>query len=243
MKKETVTTNEATKASYKRVGQYIDVGLRSYMLKVFSYMSVGLGLTAMVAYLVSISPSLVNVLYSNPLLLLMVAIAPLGLSIYLMSRISKIPPSTARTIFFVYAGLLGVALSSVFLVHTTATIATAFFVTSSMFLAMVIYGYTTGRDLTNVGAFMIMGLFGIIVASLINFFTRSPIMELAISVIGVIIFTGLTAYDTQKIKSYYLESDDSDISEKKAIIGALHLYLDFINLFLFILRLLNSRSR
>ena len=240
MKEETT----ATKQSYQKVSGYVDVGLRSYMLKVFSYMSVGLGLTAGVALFVSMSPTLMKLIFAAPMIFWGLSLASFGLAIYLMARINTLPPATAKMYFFTYAGLLGISLSSIFLMYSTVSIASAFFAASSMFLGMVIYGYTTGRDLTNFGSFLFMGLIGLIVASIINIFTRSPIMDLVISAIGVIIFTGLTAYDTQVIKSYYLESDESDVRERKAIMGALKLYLDFINLFLYLLRFLNStRSR
>lgn len=237
MKEESVA-----KQSYQKVSGYVDIGLRKYMLNVFSYMSVGLGITAVIAYFVSSSPAIIAFLFSSRLVFWVIALAPLALSVYLIARISHITSSTAKMLFFTYAALLGLSLSSIFLVYSSMSIAYTFFATSSMFLSMVIYGYTTGRDLTNFGSFLFMGLIGLIIASIINIFTHSPIISLVISAIGVIIFTGLTAYDTQVIKSYYLDSDASDVSEKKAIIGALRLYLDFINLFLYLLRFLGVRS-
>jgi FtsH-binding integral membrane protein len=151
-------------------------------------------------------------------------------------------PEKAKALFFGYAAILGLSLSSIFFVYSTFSIAYTFFVTASMFLSMVIYGYVTKKDLTNFGSFLMMGLIGLIIASIVNMFMRSSATSLVISAIGVIVFTGLTAYDTQIIKSYYIDSDSSATSEKKAIIGAMRLYLDFVNLFLYLLRFLGNRS-
>ena len=228
--------------SYQKVAEVVDAGLRQYMLSVFSYMSGGLAVTALVAYFASKSPAFISLLFSSSLLFWLVVLAPLGIAIYLITKISRISPEKAKTLFFGYAAILGLSLSSIFFFYSTASIAHTFFVTSSMFLSMVIYGYVTKRDLTSFGSFLIMGLIGLIIASIVNIFTRSPVAHLVISAIGVIVFTGLTAYDTQMIKSYYMESDSYVISEKKAIIGAFKLYLDFINLFLYLLRFLGGRS-
>jgi FtsH-binding integral membrane protein len=146
-----------------------------------------------------------------------------------------------RALFLFYAGFLGVSLSPIFIVYSSSSIASAFFVTSSMFLSMVIYGYVTEKDLTSLGAFLIMGVVGLIIAGLVNMFLHSSVFSFVVSAIGVLLFTGLAAYDTQKIKSYYLESDTIEIGEKKAIYGAFALYLDFVNLFIHILKLIGSR--
>ncbi len=228
--------------SYQKATNIIDAGLRQYMLNVFSYMSGGLAVTALVAYITSTSAAFMSLLLSSTLLFWIVALAPLGISIYLVSRISNMSPDKAKALFFGYAAVLGLSLSSIFFVYSTFSIAYTFFVTSSMFLSMVIYGYVTKKDLTSFGSFLMMGLIGLIIASIANIFMRSPATSLVISAIGVIIFTGLTAYDTQIIKSYYIESDSSPTSEKKAIIGAMRLYLDFVNLFLYLLRFLGNRS-
>jgi FtsH-binding integral membrane protein len=180
-------------------------------------------------------------LYS-PLFFMLIALAPLGISIYLVARLAKISAEQAKALFLVYAGCLGVSLASIFVIYSGGSIASAFFVTSSMFLSMVIYGYVTEKDLTSWGSFLTMGVIGLIIASIANIFMRSSAFEFMISAVGVLIFTGLTAYDAQFIKSYYFESDTAEISEKKAIFGALRLYLDFINLFLYILRFLGSRK-
>lgn len=228
--------------SYQKAANIIDAGLRQYMLNVFSYMSGGLAVTALVAYITSTSAAFMSLLFSSTLLFWIVALAPLGISIYLVSRISSMSPEKAKALFFGYAAVLGLSLSSIFFVYSTFSIAYTFFVTSSMFLSMVIYGYITKKDLTSFGSFLMMGLIGLIIASIVNIFMRSPVTSLVISAIGVIVFTGLTAYDTQVIKSYYIESDSSATSEKKAIIGAMRLYLDFVNLFLYLLRFLGNRS-
>ena len=149
--------------------------------------------------------------------------------------------STAQALFWVFSGLMGLSLASFFIVYTGTSIARVFFISASVFAAMSLYGYTTKRDLSGFGSFLIMGLIGIVIASLVNLFLQSSAMHFVISVIGVLVFTGLTAYDTQKIKSIYLESDGAEVSQKKAIMGALNLYLDFINLFIMLLHLFGER--
>ena len=228
--------------SYKKVANIINAGLRQYMLNVFSYMSGGLAVTALVAYFASTSQAFMSAMLSSPMLFWLIALAPLGIAFYLIIRISRMSPEKARGLFFGYSAIMGLSLSSIFLVYSTASIAQTFFVTSSMFLSMVIYGYVTERDLTSFGSFLLMGLIGLIIASVVNVFMESTTASLVISAIGVIVFTGLTAYDTQIIKSYYTELDSDGTSEKKAIIGAFRLYLDFINLFLYLLRFI-GRAR
>jgi len=226
--------------SYQKVANIIDAGLRQYMLNVFSYMSGGLAVTAFVAYIASTSQAFMSFLLSSPSTYWLIALAPLGIAFYLIFRISSMSPEKAKALFFGYAAMLGLSLSSIFLIYSTASIAQTFFVTSSMFLSMVIYGYVTKRDLTSFGSFLLMGLIGLIIAGVVNVFMKSSVASLVISAIGVIVFTGLTAYDTQVIKSYYTELDSDGTSEKKAIIGAFRLYLDFINLYLYLLRFLGK---
>ncbi|MDR1982570.1 MAG: Bax inhibitor-1/YccA family protein [Holosporaceae bacterium] len=233
---------EKVSSFYKDATDVIDTGLRKYMLSVFSYMSVGLALTALIAYFVSLSQEFMMVL-SNPVVFSIIAFAPVIIPIYLTAKLSNISVEKARTLFLVYAASLGLSLSSIFNVYSGVSIVSTFFVTSSMFLSMVVYGYVTEKDLTRMGSFLIMSLIGLIIASIINLFVYSSTFAFVISVIGVIVFTGLTAYDTQIIKSYYFDSDIEEVSEKKAIFGALRLYLDFINLFLYILRFTGSRKR
>ncbi|MDR2157977.1 MAG: Bax inhibitor-1/YccA family protein [Holosporaceae bacterium] len=227
---------------YKDAVNAVDVGLRRYMLNVFSYMSGGLALTAVIAYLASRSQGLVSLLFSNPLVFFIIALAPLGISIYLSMKIATISMEKAKILFFSYAACLGISLASIFIIYSGDSVAVAFFTTSSMFLSMVIYGYVTEKDLTGLGSFLIMGVIGLIIASIVNMFVGSSAFMFVVSALGIVIFVGLTAYDTQLIKSYYFDSDTVEISEKKAIFGALRLYLDFINCFLYVLRFLGSRK-
>ncbi len=218
----------------------LDQGLRSYMLGIYNYMALGLGLTGLVATLVASSPALLQAIYGTPLQYV-VMLAPVGLVFFLSFRLHTLQASTAQMLFWAYAGLMGLSLSWIFLLYTGASVAKVFFVTAGTFGAMSLYGYTTQRDLTGMGSFLLMGLIGLILASLVNIFLKSSAFEFVISVIGVLIFTGLTAYDTQVIKSEYIEGDDREIMMKKSIMGALRLYLDFINLFLHLLRFLGDR--
>jgi len=218
-------------------------GLKVYMNSVYKYMSMALGLTGVVAYIVSNSPFLFNAIFNSPLYIV-VLLAPLFFVMYFTAKIWSISPEKARNYLWIYAGLLGLSLSSIFLIYTGASIVRTFFITSSTFGAMSLYGYTTKKDLSAMGSFMMMGLIGLIMASLVNIFIKSPGMEFMISIIGVLVFTGLTAYDVQKIKKTYdYVGVNSDMKEKVAIIGALNLYMDFINLFLFLLRFMGNRKR
>jgi hypothetical protein len=179
-------------------------------------------------------------IFQSPLLWVLV-LAPLALVFVLSFGINRLQPATALTLFFVYAGLLGLSLASIFLVYTGASITRVFFISAAAFGALSLYGYTTQRDLTGIGSFMFMGLIGIIIASLVNIFLKSTGLDWAISIIGVVVFAGLTAYDTQSIKEMYSPMDDGTVGGRKAVMGALRLYLDFINLFLMLLRLMGDR--
>ncbi len=220
----------------------IDEGLREHMLRVYNYMASGLALTGIVAYATAQSPALLNFIFGNTAIMWIVMLAPLGLVIYMSARVNAMSFSVLQTSFWIYAGVMGLSLSSIFLIYTGASITRVFFITASVFGAMSLYGYTTKKDLTGWGSFLFMGLIGIIIAMVVNFFMASAALDFAISVIGVLIFVGLTAYDTQKIKEMYLESDGSEVAGKKAVMGALKLYLDFINLFLMMLRLFGGRE-
>ncbi|MDP3532851.1 MAG: Bax inhibitor-1/YccA family protein [Alphaproteobacteria bacterium] len=220
----------------------IDQGLRSHMLRVYNYMAAALGLTGLIAYFVGTNPAMMATLIKNPVLFWVIALAPIALVFFLSFRIAHMSFATAQLTFWIFAALMGLSLASIFTVYTDESIARVFFITAGTFAAMSIYGYTTKRDLTNMGSFLMMGLIGIIIASVVNIFLKSSGLGFAISILGVLIFVGLTAYDTQKIKEMYMESDDSTISGKKAIMGALALYLDFINLFLMLLRLFGDRK-
>ena len=214
----------------------VDEGLRSYMLRVYNYMTTGLALTGIVAYLVASTPVLLNAIYGTGLGFV-VALAPLGIIFFLSFRIQKMSFAGAQLAFWLFASAMGLGLAYIVIIDTGASVARVFFITAGTFAAMSLYGYTTKRDLTGLGNFLIMGLFGIIIAMVVNIFLGSAMIDFAISVIGVLIFVGLTAYDTQKIKEMYHELDDSEVAGKKAIMGALRLYLDFINIFVFLLHI------
>ena len=223
----------------------IDEGLRAYMLKVYNLMALGLAITGIAAYgtylLAYSNPAFAQLIFASPLKWVIV-LAPVALVFFMSFRIHTMSVSAAQTTFWVYAALMGLSLSSIFMVYTGASIVQTFFVTAASFGALSLYGYTTKRDLSAMGSFLIMGLFGLIIASLVNIFLASSALEFAISVIGVLLFAGLTAYDTQTIKESYYEADGADVAGRKAIMGALQLYLDFINLFLFLLRFLGNRE-
>jgi FtsH-binding integral membrane protein len=228
----------------------MDEGLRAYMLRVYNYMGSALLVTGIVALVTfklavdSLSPlifsPLGNSIYNSGLAWV-VMLAPLGVVFYMSFGINKMSASKAQTVFWIFAALMGISLSSIFVVYTETSITRVFFITAGTFGAMSLYGYTTKRDLTKLGSFLMMGLIGIIIASLVNIFMKSSMMYFVISILGVLIFVGLTAYDTQKIKNMYAASDSGEIMGKKAVMGALTLYLDFINLFIMLLRLFGQR--
>ena len=231
----------------------MDEGLRAYMLKVYNYMATGILLTGIIA-LLTFKMSVVtndsgaivgltqigNALYLSGLKWV-VMLAPLGVVFYMSFGIKKMSASKAQTTFWVFASLMGLSLSSILLIYTGLSVTRVFFICSATFGAMSIYGYTTKRDLTKLGSFLMMGLIGIIIASVVNIFLKSSMMYFVISILGVLIFVGLTAYDTQKIKNMYSSSDTGELMGKKAVMGALKLYLDFINLFIMLLRLFGQR--
>ena len=209
-----------------------DVGLRDYMLGVYKQMAIALLITGLMSTMVVSSEAMTKLFLGTPLAYV-VLFAPVALAIYMGVRFTKISVGAARNCLWLYAGLMGLSLSSLFLIYTGESIARTFFVTASVFGAMSIYGYTTKRDLTGLGSFLIMGLVGIVIASLVNLFFHSSAVSFIVSVLGVLIFTGLTAYDVQKIKQVYFEvCNDRSLSEKFAVYGALSLYMDFINLFI-----------
>lgn len=249
--------NFATARTGYRADQVaIDAGLRAYMIRVYNYMVAGVALTGVVSWLtyqaaggdaIQIAGGHISgltpfgqAIFSGPLTIVLL-LGTLGIVLFMSFRISRLQPSTALTLFMVYAGLLGLMLSSVFLAYTGASITRTFFISAASFGALSLYGYTTQRDLSPVGSFLIMGLFGLILAVVVNVFLKSTGLDFAISVIGVLIFAGLTAWDTQRIKEMYSAMDDGTVVGRKAVMGALSLYLDFINLFLFLLRFLGDR--
>ena len=228
-----------------------DEGLRTYMLRIYNYMASALALTGIVALVAAKSPAFIGALYNVQNghavgmsgLGYLVMFAPIGLVMWLGMGLNSMSAATAKTIYWTYSVLIGLSLSSIFLVYTGESIARTFFVTSGTFGAMSLYGYTTKRDLTGMGSFLIMGLIGLLVASLVNIFLQSSGLGFAISVIGVGIFVGLTAWDTQKLKGmYYQFSGTGEMLTKVSILGALNLYMDFINIFVYLLRFMGDRK-
>ncbi len=229
----------------------VDEGLRSYMLRVYNYMASGLLLTAIAAMVVANVEALRGIFYvlgpnGVPVGMTIVGwiavFAPLGMVFFLSARINRMSATSAQAMFWIYAGLVGVSLSHLLFVYTGASIGRAFGVAAVMFGAMSLYGYTTKRDLSGWGSFLFMGLIGLVVAMVVNIFLASTMMQFIISVVGVLIFTGLTAYDTQQIKQTYAEGMGAQVEKKSAIMGALRLYLDFLNLFLMLLMLFGNRN-
>ncbi|WP_157014493.1 Bax inhibitor-1/YccA family protein [Mesorhizobium xinjiangense] len=252
--------NARAAAAGTRADAAIDEGLRAYMIKVYNLMALGLAITGLAALgTVSLAttsdPSAAvatlgngnmltqfgTVIYGSPLRWL-IMLAPLGFVFFLSFRVHKMSVSAAQTTFWAFAALMGISLSSIFLVYTTASIVQTFFITAASFGALSLWGYTTKRDLSGMGSFLFMGLIGLIIAMVVNIFLASPALQFAISGIGVLIFAGLTAYDTQQIKEMYFEGDGTAVAGRKAIMGALRLYLDFINLFMFLLQFLGNRE-
>ncbi len=218
-----------------------DEGLRQHMLRVYNYMGLGLAITGLVAYFVGSTPALYVPIFSSPLKWV-VMLAPLAFVFFFSFRIQTMSASSAQMAFWAFCAVMGLSLASVFLVFTGASIARTFFITATMFGATSLYGYTTKRDLAKMGSFLIMGLIGIVIASVVNIFLGSSALQFAVSVIGVVVFVGLTAYDTQNIKEQYAENVDQESQQKLAVFGALSLYLNFVNLFQMLLSLTGQRE-
>jgi FtsH-binding integral membrane protein len=232
----------------------VDEGLRSYMLRVYNYMTLGLAITGAVALgtflmAVTVDPvtgarSLTQIgqlLYASPLKWVVI-FAPLALVFFLSFRIDRLSVGAAQALFWFYAALVGLSLSVIFLVFTGQSITRVFFITAASFGALSLFGYTTKRDLSGLGTFLFMGLIGVIIASLVNIWLASSMLQWIVSVAGVLVFAGLTAYDTQQIKEMYYVGDDGTVAGRKAVMGALRLYLDFINLFTMLLQLFGQRQ-
>ena len=229
----------------------IDQGLRAYMIRVYNYMAMGVALTGVVSWLtfnaavtetagrLALTP-FGQMLYSGPATIVLF-IGTLGLVFLISWSINKLQPATALMLFMLYAALLGLMLSSIFLAYTGTSITRVFFISAASFGALSLWGYTTQRDLSAMGTFLMMGLIGLIIAMVVNIFLKSTGLDFVISAAGVLIFAGLTAWDTQKIKEMYDVNDDGTIAGRKSVMGALTLYLDFINLFLFLLRFMGDR--
>ncbi len=239
--------NVAARGSFAERAVAIDAGLRAHMIRVYNYMAAAVALSGAVAWLTfnaAVADGQVTQFGQtifNPVTMIVLMLATLGLVFFISFRIEHLQFSTALTLFMIYAGLLGVTLAPIFLVYTGASIARVFFISAASFGALSLWGYTTQRDLSAFGSFPFMVLFGIIMASVVTIFLKSSGLDWMISVIGVGVFAGLTAWDTQRIKEMYDVHDDGSVSGRKAVMGALSLYLDFINLFLMLLRLIGDR--
>ncbi|WP_298428180.1 Bax inhibitor-1/YccA family protein [Rhodoblastus sp.] len=242
---------------YARTGADVDQGLRAFMLGVYNHMSIGLALTGLFAlgafklavagvptpYQIGSGLYLTDfgaAIYTSPLRWV-IMFAPLAFVLFFSFKINSMAADTARNLFYAYAAVMGVSLSSILLIYTGASVSRAFFITAATFGALSLYGYTTKRSLSAMGSFMMMGLFGLIIASLVNLFVQSSAFQFGLSILTVLIFAGLTAYDTQAIKSMYLESDGYEIATKKSVNAALMLYLDFINIFMALVQLTGDR--
>jgi len=222
-----------------------DAGLRSYMLSIYNLMTVGLVITGVAAYAFGNIPHLTQLMFTERGLSIfgyVVLFAPLALAFFFGPAVNRLSVNGGRALFAVYSALMGMSLSSIFLAYTDASIARTFFITAGTFAGVSIWGYTTKRDLTGMGHFLMMGLIGLVIASVVNIFMASSAVYFATSVIGVLIFTGLTAWDTQKLKEAYSEGYGHEANSKLATMGALTLYLDFVNLFLYLLRFLGNRE-
>jgi len=231
---EDYTQNEIKHST--RVSSY-DEGLRNYMLKIYNYMTGGLIITGIVAFITANTPALLNVLYGTPLHFV-VMFAPLGIVFYLAARYRKLSSSALQMWFWAFSVVIGLSISYIFLAYTPASIAKTFFITAGMFGGMSLFGYTTKKDLSGMGAFFYMGMWGVFLALIVNWFLQSDALGFAISVIGVVVFAGLTAWDTQHLKRIYREvSGDAEMMKKVSIMGALNLYICFINMFLFLLNM------
>jgi FtsH-binding integral membrane protein len=245
--------NIAARGGFADRAAAIDAGLRAYMLRVYNYMAAAVALTGVLAYAtfsaavvtdasgrITALTSFGHTIFSGPTMIVLM-LATLGLVFFISARIDRLQFSTAAALFAIYAALLGVALAPILVTYTGASVTRVFFISAASFGALSLYGYTTQRDLSAMGSFLVMGLFGLILASLVNLIWPSGALSFAISVIGVGVFAGLTAWDTQRIKEMYNSMDDDGTMGRKAIMGALSLYLDFINLFLMLLRLVGDR--
>ncbi len=240
----------------------VDAGLRAYMLRIYNYMSIGLAITGLAAlgvYMAAVTSTptadaiRIGSMYLTPFgyamfvspLKWLFILAPLAMVFAISAGINRLAPATAQMLFWVFSALMGVSMSSIFLVYTHTSIVRVFFITAATFGALSLYGYTTKRDMSGMGSFLLMGLFGIIIASLVNLFLGSTLLQFMVSVIGVLVFAGLTAYDTQRLKNDYIygyASQGGDVAERASILGALSLYLNFINLFTLLLQLLGQRD-
>lgn len=236
-----MNTQYSTPAQGRLAGAAFDAGLRAHMLGVYRNMGLGLIVTGIVAALIGNTPALYQPIFGTPLKYVAI-FAPLAFVFFFTFRIDRMTDAGARTAFYAFAAVMGVSLASIFVIFTGASIAQTFFIAASMFLGMSLWGYTTGRDLTKAGSFLMMGLIGIVVAGLVNIFLASPVLHLVVSLVGVAIFTGLTAWDTQRIKSEYAVYGGTEAVAKLQVMGALSLYLNFVNIFQLLLTFFGERE-
>lgn len=229
---QTATTRDAA---------LFDEGLRQHMLRIYNYMGLGLVVTGMVAFIVGNTPALYVPIFSTPLKWV-VMLAPLAFVLLFSFRMHAMSASSAQLLFWAFCAVMGLSMASIFLVFTGASIARTFFIAATMFGAMSLYGYTTKRDLSKIGSFLIMGLIGVVIASIVNLFLASSALQFAISVIGIVVFVGLTAWDTQRIKEEYAENAGHEATQKMAVFGAFSLYLNFINIFTLLLNFTGERE-
>ncbi len=226
-----------------------DEGLRNYMLKIYNYMAIALVITGVAGFSVLNFAPLRNLMfqtdgyghYGTTGIGMLISLSPIGIYFYFAANINKITVQTAQTLFWVYAALIGMSLSYLGIIYTGESIARTFFICASVFGAMSIYGYSTQKDLTSIGSFMVMGLMGLIAASVFNIFLQSSAINFATSLIGIVVFMGLIAWDTQKLKNIYYASGGGELGQKMSVMGALNLYMDFINLFVYMLRFFGNR--
>ena len=218
-----------------------DSALRDYMVKVYNYMAAALGISGVVAFVTANSPALMSLIFGTPLAWVFM-LAPLGFVLFFSYKLNSISAAKAKNYLWIYSALMGLSLASIFIAYTNASIARTFFISASVFGGMSLYGYTTKKDLTGMGSFLMMGVLGLIICSLVNIFLKSSAFDFALSFSGILIFTGLTAYDAQRIKQNFYHSGDSETTAKMAVMGALSLYMDFINLFIMMLRFFGDRK-
>jgi len=227
------------RSAYGGTAVEVDAGLRQYMLRVYNFMAGGLAVTGVVAA-AAVATGFYQAIAATPVIWL-VLLAPLGAVLFLSFRIERMSAGAAQATFWGYAALMGLSLAGIFLIFTGTSVARVFFISAATFGAMSLYGYTTRRDLSQFGSFLLMGLIGVVLASVVNIFVSSSTLQFVVSTVGVLVFTGLTAWDTQRIKEVYVASDPGDVLTKKALMGALALYLDFVNLFVMLLQLTGQR--
>jgi FtsH-binding integral membrane protein len=218
-----------------------DEGLRQHMLRIYNYMGLGLVLTGLVAYVVGTTPALYVPIFSTPLKWV-VMLAPLAFVLFFSFRMQSMSAAGAQGMFWAFCAVMGLSMASIFLVFTGTSIARTFFIAAAMFGATSLYGYTTKRDLSQFGSFLIMGLIGVVIASLVNIFLASSTLQFVVSIVGILVFVGLTAWDTQSIKEQYAENFDAESQQKLAVFGAFSLYLNFINIFQLLLNFTGQRE-